>query len=38
MNLEMVITDEMVNIAYQIKPKFYCLVLVERREEITKEG
>lgn len=37
MNLEMVITDEMVNFACQIKPQFCCLV-PERREEVTTEG
>ncbi|HGJ5874191.1 pyridoxine 5'-phosphate synthase [Arsenophonus apicola] len=37
MNLEMAITDEMVNIACQIKPQFCCLV-PERREEVTTEG
>ncbi|MDT9587195.1 MAG: pyridoxine 5'-phosphate synthase [Candidatus Arsenophonus melophagi] len=37
MNLEMAITDEMVNIACQIKPQCCCLV-PERREEITTEG
>ncbi|QLK87091.1 pyridoxine 5'-phosphate synthase [Arsenophonus endosymbiont of Aphis craccivora] len=37
MNLEMAITDEMVNFACQIKPQFCCLV-PERRKEITTEG
>ncbi|HGJ5884525.1 pyridoxine 5'-phosphate synthase [Arsenophonus sp.] len=37
MNLEMAITDEMVNFACQIKPQFCCLVS-ERREEVTTEG
>ncbi|PAV02335.1 pyridoxine 5'-phosphate synthase [Arsenophonus sp. ENCA] len=37
MNLEMAITDEMVNFACQIKPQFCCLV-PERREEVTTEG
>lgn len=37
MNLEMAVTDEMVNIALKIKPKFVCLV-PEKREELTTEG
>ncbi|MGP1959212.1 MAG: pyridoxine 5'-phosphate synthase [Arsenophonus sp. NC-CH8-MAG3] len=37
MNLEMAITDEMINFACQIKPQFCCLV-PERREEVTTEG
>ncbi|MEX0446968.1 pyridoxine 5'-phosphate synthase [Xenorhabdus sp. SGI246] len=37
MNLEMAVTDEMVEIACQIKPAFCCLV-PEKREEITTEG
>jgi len=37
MNLEMAVTDEMVNIAAAIKPKDCCLV-PERREELTTEG
>ncbi|WP_334469619.1 pyridoxine 5'-phosphate synthase [Arsenophonus sp. PmNCSU2021_1] len=37
MNLEMAITDEMVNFACQIKPQFCCLV-PERRKEVTTEG
>ncbi|MGP1956811.1 MAG: pyridoxine 5'-phosphate synthase [Arsenophonus sp. NC-PE1-MAG3] len=37
MNLEMSITDEMINFACQIKPQFCCLV-PERREEVTTEG
>ncbi|WGL96328.1 pyridoxine 5'-phosphate synthase [Arsenophonus nasoniae] len=37
MNLEMAITDEMVNFACLIKPQFCCLV-PERREEVTTEG
>uniref|UniRef100_A0A3B0M882 Pyridoxine 5'-phosphate synthase n=1 Tax=Arsenophonus endosymbiont of Trialeurodes vaporariorum TaxID=235567 RepID=A0A3B0M882_9GAMM len=37
MNLEMAITDEMVNVACQIKPQFCCLV-PERRKEVTTEG
>ncbi|MFS1563048.1 MAG: pyridoxine 5'-phosphate synthase [Candidatus Arsenophonus phytopathogenicus] len=37
MNLEMAITDEMVNFACQIKPQSCCLV-PERREEVTTEG
>jgi pyridoxine 5-phosphate synthase len=37
MNLEMAVTDEMVNIALQVKPQDVCLV-PERREELTTEG
>jgi len=37
MNLEMAVTDEMVNIAIQTKPTFVCLV-PEKREELTTEG
>lgn len=37
MNLEMAVTEEMVNIAMRIKPAFVCLV-PEKREEITTEG
>lgn len=37
MNLEMAVTDEMVEIALQTKPQFVCLV-PEKREELTTEG
>lgn len=37
MNLEMAVTDEMVQIALEIKPEFVCLV-PEKREELTTEG
>ncbi|MEI2267143.1 pyridoxine 5'-phosphate synthase [Erwinia sp. CGal63] len=37
MNLEMAVTDEMVDIACDIKPHFCCLV-PEKREEVTTEG
>jgi len=37
LNLEMAVTDEMVNIAREIKPVFCCLV-PEKREELTTEG
>ncbi|MCW8994591.1 MAG: pyridoxine 5'-phosphate synthase [Psychromonas sp.] len=37
MNLEMAVTDEMVEIALQTKPAFVCLV-PEKREELTTEG
>ena len=37
MNLEMAVTDEMVEIAIQTKPAFVCLV-PEKREELTTEG
>jgi pyridoxine 5-phosphate synthase len=37
MNLEMAVTDEMVEIALKIKPDFVCLV-PEKREELTTEG
>ena len=37
MNLEMAVTDEMVEIALQTKPTFVCLV-PEKREELTTEG
>ncbi|CAM3509747.1 Pyridoxine 5'-phosphate synthase [Vibrio aerogenes CECT 7868] len=37
MNLEMAVTDEMVEIALQTKPDFVCLV-PEKREELTTEG
>ena len=37
MNLEMAVTDEMVNIAIKIKPACVCLV-PEKREELTTEG
>ncbi|MFP3019535.1 MAG: pyridoxine 5'-phosphate synthase [Arsenophonus sp.] len=37
MNLEIAITDEMIDFACKIKPQFCCLV-PERREEITTEG
>lgn len=37
MNFEMAVTDEMINIACQIKPAFCCLV-PEKREELTTEG
>jgi len=36
-NLEMALTDEMVEIACQVKPDFVCLV-PEKREELTTEG
>ncbi|MCE0493414.1 pyridoxine 5'-phosphate synthase [Vibrio salinus] len=37
MNLEMAVTDEMVDIAVEIKPDFVCLV-PEKRQELTTEG
>ncbi|WED27088.1 pyridoxine 5'-phosphate synthase [Vibrio sp. DW001] len=37
MNLEMAVTDEMVDIAIETKPEFVCLV-PEKREELTTEG
>ena len=37
MNLEMAVTEEMLNIALQIKPQHVCLV-PERRQEVTTEG
>jgi pyridoxine 5-phosphate synthase len=37
MNLEMAVTDEMIDIAIQTKPIFVCLV-PEKREELTTEG
>ncbi|MCL2389732.1 MAG: pyridoxine 5'-phosphate synthase [Elusimicrobia bacterium] len=37
LNLEMAATDEMVNIAREVKPAFVCLV-PEKREELTTEG
>lgn len=37
MNLEMAVTDEMVDIALQTSPEFVCLV-PEKREELTTEG
>ncbi|MFC1507734.1 pyridoxine 5'-phosphate synthase [Photobacterium sagamiensis] len=37
MNLEMAVTDEMVNIALETQPEFVCLV-PEKREELTTEG
>ncbi|EOD80562.1 Pyridoxine 5'-phosphate synthase [Grimontia indica] len=37
MNLEMAVTDEMVNIALEVKPAYVCLV-PEKREELTTEG
>ncbi len=37
MNFEMAVTDEMVEIACQVKPAFCCLV-PEKREELTTEG
>ena len=37
MNLEMAVTDEMLDIAIELKPHFCCL-LPEKREEVTTEG
>ncbi|WP_018693449.1 pyridoxine 5'-phosphate synthase [Algicola sagamiensis] len=37
MNLEMAVTNEMLDIAAQVKPEFCCLV-PEKREELTTEG
>lgn len=37
MNLEMAVTEEMVNIACETKPHFCCLV-PEKRQEVTTEG
>ncbi|GLX79419.1 pyridoxine 5'-phosphate synthase [Thalassotalea insulae] len=37
MNLEMAVTDEMLDIACEVKPTFCCLV-PEKREELTTEG
>ncbi len=37
MNLEMAVTDEMLDIACEVKPVFCCLV-PEKREELTTEG
>ena len=37
MNLEMAVTDEMVDIAVKYKPEYVCLV-PEKREELTTEG
>lgn len=37
LNLELAVTDEMINIGCNIKPEFVCLV-PEKREEITTEG
>ena len=36
-NLEMAVTDEMVDIACRVRPRFVCLV-PEKREEVTTEG
>lgn len=37
LNLEMAVTEEMVNLACEIRPEFCCLV-PEKREELTTEG
>lgn len=37
LNLEMAVTDEMLNIALKTKPEYVCLV-PEKREELTTEG
>ncbi|MFC3022514.1 pyridoxine 5'-phosphate synthase [Vibrio zhugei] len=37
MNLEMAVTDEMVEIALNVRPEYVCLV-PEKREELTTEG
>ncbi|MBD8454343.1 pyridoxine 5'-phosphate synthase [Serratia rubidaea] len=37
MNLEMAVTDEMLDIACELQPQFCCLV-PEKREEVTTEG
>ncbi|MGO1296541.1 MAG: pyridoxine 5'-phosphate synthase [Vibrio sp.] len=37
MNLEMAVTDEMVEIALEVKPEYVCFV-PEKREELTTEG
>lgn len=37
MNLEMAVTDEMIDIACEVKPHFVCLV-PEKRQEVTTEG
>lgn len=37
MNLEMAVTEEMINIAEEVKPEYVCLV-PEKREELTTEG
>jgi len=37
MNFEMAVTDEMIDIACEVKPEFCCLV-PEKREELTTEG
>ncbi|MGL6262030.1 pyridoxine 5'-phosphate synthase [Vibrio sp. WXL103] len=37
MNLEMAVTDEMIDIALQTQPEYVCLV-PEKREELTTEG
>lgn len=37
LNFEMAVTDEMVDLACQVKPAFVCLV-PEKREELTTEG
>ncbi|MEH2922586.1 pyridoxine 5'-phosphate synthase [Samsonia erythrinae] len=37
MNLEMAVTEEMLNIACELKPHFCCLV-PEKRQEVTTEG
>ena len=37
MNLEMAVTDEMLDIAVELKPHFVCLV-PEKRQEVTTEG
>ncbi|SET62810.1 pyridoxine 5'-phosphate synthase [Thalassotalea agarivorans] len=37
MNLEMAVTEEMLNIALEVEPVFVCLV-PEKREELTTEG
>ncbi|QHB31687.1 pyridoxine 5'-phosphate synthase [Yersinia canariae] len=37
MNLEMAVTDEMVDIACELQPQFCCLV-PEKRQEVTTEG
>lgn len=37
MNLEMAVTDEMLDIAIELQPHFCCLV-PEKREEVTTEG
>lgn len=37
MNLEMAVTEEMLNIALEVKPQHVCLV-PERRQEVTTEG